>query len=1076
MPGARALLQSASKSGDADALAATAMFLDRHADAGSRDAYLKWAAAENNADRKRLAIRQAVLIDFRTGNRSQLAEDLRAYGEAGGTDLRWPPQQVVTSQYKTIVIPGPLSSFARMAALDPNLDPSDLLPALARNIVTGGYQAAANEMLQQTEYLKLILRYLSEAQELQAMANKDHKIVIPACDSEQTGNLLKVLGYRMRGSCGGDISLETVNPSRAFLTIDSGFPLAQLERDLRGDHRFELEYAPTSVPVLYDASYWESVANARSSYGFIGDFISDPGVCRLYLGLSRLEPATAAVLRKQMPPDKLRVYANVLDFYGSMFRVENGAVAVPGSPKAWASLVGASPQNPGAFFEKILTTDDGWLAGYFDALMRMPEGPTRTYLTQPQRVRRFYDALRGKITSPGPARPVFRATTDLMLLTTSLRIDASGAPHIPGNLDVWRNLVAKHPHEKGDAKLARSAANWRTSDDLIEALFALSRKNADNQPLKIFLAVNDVDRWRTQPISAEMAARLIASYHSYGPQYTLFADAPGLSEESIGKTLHLFATLDNVRDPVLRADLTGSVQAFLELYSILVRQDTIAPAEQDAAFTKIIGPFENTAGSADLYAATHQALNAIFTFAGARETGSMQARLTEVLVGPPHSPGEAFPSPAEKFARVFDAQELVPLDALFAVEQQIGKGKLDPQAVRIIDAQVDRLRETETLHDSLSTEEKSASGSEAYWSGKHIVVERKLDLDSVAKDPQRKDMRMALNGLLRDSLLGFIYCYYAPPGAQILLTNPLFVRNHDFTGFYGTQAFWATTEVNSPGWPSNQGGRLSGSLVNLPYALAQAEENFLTPKRRQALIWGDLAPQITIGVTVPHWRRVSAVQLRYVALRMARGQDLLAAAAMNPELMDRVAEALRAELLPGEVATIQARLVAGDFSGVIARVPPSVLYQIGGNPALNAQLTDAAGLQLETLDAANRPELQPAAMDRAFGTPKPSLFHSYRPTLLGMRTFPALMGYSSRILAETWESDNLYFAALADEAGVPADMLDCYVPEWSRQTLENIFAANLEDWPSLIRSLQVTGHTVLQAPTQLAQAGERGGN
>ena len=39
--------------------------------------------------------------------------------------------------------------------------------------------------------------------------------------------------------------------------------------------------------------------------------------------------------------------------------------------------------------------------------------------------------------------------------------------------------------------------------------------------------------------------------------------------------------------------------------------------------------------------------------------------------------------------------------------------------------------------------------------------------------------------LLRDTLLAFSYAYYAPPGAQILYTNPIFVRGHDFIGSQG---------------------------------------------------------------------------------------------------------------------------------------------------------------------------------------------------------------------------------------------------------------------------------------------------
>ena len=47
-----------------------------------------------------------------------------------------------------------------------------------------------------------------------------------------------------------------------------------------------------------------------------------------------------------------------------------------------------------------------------------------------------------------------------------------------------------------------------------------------------------------------------------------------------------------------------------------------------------------------------------------------------------------------------------------------------------------------------------------------------------------------------------------------------------------------------------------------------------------------------------------------------------------------------------------------------------------------------------------------------FGTPHPKLSHSYRSELLRLPLFPTMMRYSSRILAESWESTNLYWAAL----------------------------------------------------------------
>jgi hypothetical protein len=108
-------------------------------------------------------------------------------------------------------------------------------------------------------------------------------------------------------------------------------------------------------------------------------------------------------------------------------------------------------------------------------------------------------------------------------------------------------------------------------------------------------------------------------------------------------------------------------------------------------------------------------------------------------------------------------------------------------------------------------------------------------------------------------------------------------------------------------------------------------------------------------------------------------------------------------------------------------------------------------------------------ISRAFGTPKPTLANSYQPELLNLRTFPTLMGYSSRIMAESWESNTLYWAALADEVHLPPSQLNVLIPEWTRRVVERIFASHLEDWPALLKSLRLVGEDVrAKAKTQLA--------
>jgi len=1061
LAGARSLLQRNAATDGASAKA-LAEFLCRHGDSSCRTANLKWADLETDPAQKKLAFHQAILADFTTGDEANLPADLARYKGAGGSDLSLPPKRGPQSGYSSVTIPGPLPAFARMAALSPDLAPEDLLPALARNVVTNGFEAIGNESLQQTEYLRLLTRYVGQARELQAMAGAERKIVIPACDSEQTGALLKILGYRMRGSCGSDIVLETVNPTRAFLTVDSGFPLTPLEQDLRANHRFELPYSPTTVPVLYTADYWLSAQGKQAGTDFLDGFLSDSQLCRLYLGLSHLDTPTAEALRKQATAQRLRIFSHVLDFFGGMFQIRNGAAVVPGSPKAWASLVGVSPASPGAFFEKLISTDDGWLASYFDALSRI-DGPTAAYLTQPDRMKRFYDALRGKVTTPGPARPVFRSSTELMLLTTSLRIEANGKPHVPGNLEVWKTLFIKHPHGKYDGKLTRSATSWRSEDDLIEALFGLSRKSVENEPLRIFLALNDIDRFRAHPLSAQIAAFLVNNYRSFGSQYLLFAEVPAMSENSIQNYVELGDNAARIHDVLLRTDTLGSLQSLVELWRILCRQGSIAPLEQDALFAKLIAPFAAVKQEPDVFDAGHAGLDLLLNAATPKTSGTRQERLVELMVGKLHDGSPL--SRADYFARIFDAQRLVNVDSLFTAADKIEKGQSDAKAMKNISDQLKRLAETEPTRGSLSPEERSTLAV-GYWSERHVDVERKLNVDALLKGPDKKDPRALLAPLLRDSLVGLIYCYYAPPGAQLLLTNPLLVRSHDFVGQESTPAEWRLTEVSGSGWPESAGGRLTGSMINLPYALAEAEQNFLSPKREQALIWADLVPQMIADVTINRWRDVSSEQVQWVGLNLNRGKSLLAEAALNADLKPRVLDSLRRYLSPNRVEWIANHMQPSDFAQAIPQIPTSAIYAIAIDPALKDISPDSSSALLAQISARHDAQLSPEAISRAFGTPKPTLTHSFQPGLLYLRTFPALMGFSSRILAESWESNNLYYAGLAYETGVPAAQLESYVPEWNRAAIENIFATHLEDWPAILRSLDTVGASIRQKGPQ----------
>jgi hypothetical protein len=979
--------------------------------------------------------------------------------------------------------------FARMAAISPEADADKVLSALARNVTTNGYQASrGNEALEPTEYLKLVHRYLSQARELDKLAGDQKVIKIESCDSPNVADLLRILGYRMRGGCGSEVVLETVNAPRAFLTTDSGFPLNDLEQALRTNRPFSYDFHPAQAPVLFGWEYWMTGLKDKTSADFIENFISDPSVCRLYLGLSELDRETAASLRKAVPFTRLKAYAHVLDFFGGMFELRGGKAVTPGGQRsagAWAELVGVSPDQGATFFDKLIAKDDGWMASLYDALARI-HGPVRDYLTEPARMKRFYAAVRGRVTSPGPARPVFRSNTDMMLLTTRLQIDANGRPHIPGSLEVWKNLFVTHPQGKYDGKLTRSATGWKEPDDVLEALFGLCRKSVENEPLKIFMAITDLDRNRPVPLEAATVDRLARAYHDYGSQFAIFSESRTISDKSVNQYMDAIENINRLRDPLLFSDVAGSFQALIGLWQILVRQQSIPASQADSVFSSIAGSFLQIRNDRELFDAGRNGVKLLLAGtasgpAAPARSSNPHERLVDLLAGSPETgDSEAREQMAQQIVRILEAQRIISLDTMFQLAdhmESISHGE------KLNTALVNRLAggigEIQLPRASLTAPEKNALGF-GYWTERHIEAERKLNLraaiEKAGGDPEKlKDARGLMAPLLRDTLLAFNYAHYAPPGAQILYTNPVFVRSHDFVGPQGSTRTWRPTDLFGTGWPSNGGGRLVGSLSTLPYVLAEAEQNFLIPEQTQALIWGDLAPQMILDAKIPRWWNVTPSQVHWVGLHLRYGRELLAESAFDAELRAQVLDLLSLLASPARIHEVGGLIERGAVKDAVERVTPSELFSLARDMA-SRQGADSSDIlqELRQLAQASPNEVNYAAISRAFGTPKPTLANSYEPELLNLRTFPTLMGYSSRIMAESWESNTLYWAALADELGLSPGQLNLRIPEWTQKLVERIFASHLEDWPAVLKSLHLVGDDV-RARSRATVAADRPG-
>ena len=968
-----------------------------------------------------------------------------------------------------VIIPGPLRSLRRMAGISQEVSPGEVLPLLARNVYTQGYQQG-----KPTEFLLLIQRYLQQARELQVLAAPSGAIKVTNCDD--AGSLIRVLGYRLRPGCGTkSFSLETANPTRAFLTIDSGFPLVELEEALQTGTAFSYPYPSSAVPALFHPSEWTALETvSRSGSGDLVDvLLGNPQLARLYWAMAKEDTETRSELERSPGLKALLPYAGELEFYGSQLRIRSGRVAVPGGATAqgaWRELVGANPDSPGRFVTNLMSRDKGWLAAYFDTLSRVSEAQ-QLHLTESSRLKRLYDAFRPDDANDSAVQGVFRKAPYLLVLFTRIEWEPDGSPHVPGNLDAWKDIFNQKSADKTTRDEARRARSWSHPEQLLEGMTRLSQEETDIGPLQIYLTAMEIDRNRQpdnrlSPATLRLLANKFSQFNSW---YQVFTEFPSLNDTSIERFINVADTIDRIPNQALRENSEGSFQATIGIWQVFARQGQIPSQDMNASWQKAIEPFATVSSSPQLFDAARSSLVEVVTAAGGNATES-EDEIVDLLAGPLQNNDDSQRVHKELVGRiksVLEDQRLVSLDTLFALgdglkemTQSSGKGDdLLPLAAE--------LREFD-LPQPIFTHNEKINWAPPIYTEHHQELQVRTDLSKVIKGPSTATQLEAARGqlapFLRDTLVGLNYAYYEPPDAQMLHHNPLFVRAHDFLGIsvLGAERLWGAPRVLGIGSPAGGGAYLMGSLSDLPYALATTEEDFIAPKNIQALIWKEIVPVLMVSATIPRWWNVTPNELHAVTLYQRSGEELLIASAASAQLKARIIDILSDRLDPQRLEQVEHSLLRKeDITALLPSIEPADTSYLAAEYCRRfpdeAPQWGPASIQLEDLRTRDAEEVSWERISRDFGVPHPTLAQSNARELLDVKPFPFFGSYSSRLFGESWESSNLYWARLADEMGYSPVALNSLVPELTHRMIANIFATEIEDWPAVLRAMHETG-------------------
>ncbi len=417
----------------------------------------------------------------------------------------------------------------------------------------------------------------------------------------------------------------------------------------------------------------------------------------------------------------------------------------------------------------------------------------------------------------------------------------------------------------------------------------------------------------------------------------------------------------------------------------------------------------------------------------------------------------------QRMQEILELQTVPSLNALLAIYQNAkalarGEGSAD-QALSHIEVLLPKLREPDQANwKRLRRKQRAALVSET---GKRDIIEslaeiRKLLNRGGSQDIPKLAMQLigCLNPYVQTTLLGWVYASYFSPRDLIMEGDPWFLRKHEFSVTFHKRDTWPATRVRSGG--SEVGSYLTGGLAQI--AAAAGAVGLIGVEASESagndIAASKVAAMQLASLRAMSWARLDEHDLRLLALKVLLGREVLAKAALRPEIQEELAEPLldlvglrrRAELLQF--------LSNRDLTSVFSLLSASDLYFLAD---WYWQRFKVSGWKADPLEQALERETRRKGNLQVSlpGGYQPKLDGCIRPHLVHLGPYEGYEGFLlGDRMAERLSPILLDLAAPADRLGLPVDALGVLAEKAVQRTARRALMADSDDWEAALQAMR----------------------